>query len=79
MQFVEPLAWNNWRLPAFISRSILHFHRREDEKTLSVILSPGDGETEGSIYYLKSFFFCFFFLPFGIMSHELETRWVECG
>lgn len=81
MQFVELLVWNNWRLPAFISRSILHFHSGEDERTLSVILSPDDGETEASIYYFKSlgFFLLFFYLPFGIMSHELRTRWVECG
>lgn len=61
MQFVELLVWNNWRLPAFISRSILHFHSGEDERALSVILSPGDGETEGSIYFFKSFFFSSFF------------------
>lgn len=77
MQFVELLVWNNRRLPAFISRSILHFHSGEDERALSVILSPGDGETEGSIYFFKSFFFSsffpYFYLPFGIMSHELET------
>lgn len=61
VQFVELLVWNNWRLPAFVSRSILHFHSGEDERTLPVILSPGDGETEASIYYFKSLFFFFFF------------------
>lgn len=74
MQFVELLVWNNWRLPAFISRSILHFHSGEDERTLAVILSPGDGETEASIYYFKSLFFFSSFFLFAFRYHESRAQ-----
>lgn len=58
---------------------LIHFYTLKDEKAVSVILSPGDGEMEGDrgVHFFLSF--SLFFFSNLIKSHKPETGWVECG